>query len=105
MESILKEIIACDRQAKNQVEDKKKAKRELESTMNDYKKKLLADEEAALQKRIADLKDANQKALNQYQADLQKNLDNDLKALQALYDQSKDEWLDTMFQQCIGDCL
>lgn len=105
MESILKEIISCDRQAKRMVDEKKKAKHDLESTMNEYKKQILADEEVALQKRIADLKDANQKALNQYQADLQNNLDNDLKALQALYDQNKDEWLDTMFKQCIGDYL
>ena len=102
MNTIIRRIIVADKAAQEMVDKSKAAKIEAQTMMTSKKEEIYASFMAESQKEIDQKKAELSELFKQEKAHSEEKYKASLESLQRLFDEKKDEWIQTIVQSCLG---
>ncbi|AUD64882.1 hypothetical protein BK011_04030 [Tenericutes bacterium MZ-XQ] len=99
--SIIKDTIRLDKEAREKIEALKKEKDHLDELLKTETHELKATYEAENKKIIDERKESYQKEIETRQKREKDNYDKMLKEIQKLYKEQKEKWIEEIYEACI----
>ncbi|HOO43444.1 MAG TPA: hypothetical protein PKU69_00095 [Bacillota bacterium] len=103
MASIISKVTELDKQMRQKVKELEEEKAKLPIFLRQQRKDLSAKYEAEAKQQIEARKQKIETDLKDAKNSAEKDLKEAMKEIQDIYQKNKDEWIESIYQQCISD--